>query len=409
MVIPDPRRALARRVYYGWVVAVACFLASVVVFGSSYAFGVFYDAFIDSFGAPRSWLAFVFGLQTALLYVVGIGAGRLIDRHGQRRVAAVSSVILVAGLVWTAFARSYVELLLAFGVVSATGMAGLYIVGYATLPAWFERRRGLATGFAAAGLGAGLVVVPPGADAAIAAFGWRRAMLVVAGFAVVLLAVVVVLLADTPEEVGADSSVEFGDGETDEDEGKIDVRAVVSSAPFLLVLVGWLLVFTPMYVVFSHVVLHASDAGVGRSTGVLAIAVIGVTTTAARIGIGGLSDRLGRTRTFVTGAIVLGSATVGIAVAPTATALLVIAAAFGAGYGACGGLLGAITADLFGNRSLNTLFAILSLAFAISGLFAPPLAGLWFEIADSYRPAFVAAGLLGIAGSGCVALGSARA
>lgn len=448
----DPRAAVADRIYYGWVVVVACFLASVVVFGTTYAFGVFYDAFLEAFDAPRSMLALVFGLQSALIYVAGIGAGRLVERRGQRWVAAISGIVLVAGLVWTALARSYLELLAAFGIVAAVGMSGLYIVGYATLPSWFERRRGAATGFASAGLGVGLLVVPPGADLVIAARGWRTAMLAVAVAVAVLSIAIVSLLADRPEDVGTTRAHEFGRATAENDaeaavednadagvegdagdevdagvegdavaEGDVDaiagsdgrgglpdahLRAVVTSRPFIFVLLGWLLIFTPLYAVLSHVVLHAADVGIGRSTGVLAFALIGVTTTVARVGIGLLSDRIGRATTFVACAALLGGSTVGIGVAGTTWTFLALITVFGAGYGGCGGLIGALTADLFGDRSLNTLFAVLSLAFAAAGLLAPSLAGAWFEVAGSYRLAFVVAGSLGIAGAGCVALGA---
>lgn len=404
----DPRVAIADRVYYGWVVVLACFLASVVVFGTSYAFGVFYDALLEAFDAPRSLLALVFGLQTTVIYTAGIGAGRLVERRGQRWVTAASAVVLVSGLVWTAFARTYLELLVSFGVVAAVGMSGLYIVGYATLPAWFERRRGAATGIASAGLGVGLLVIPPGADRVISAFGWRVAMLVVAGVVALLTLVIVLALVDRPEDVGATRDVEFPDTDgRSTDRGELPagrLREIVTSGPFLLVLVGWLLIFTPLYVVLSHVVLHAADIGLGRSTGVLAVALVGLTTTVARVGIGLLSDSFGRTTAFVACGALLGASTVGIGVVSTTWLFLASITLFGAGYGGCGGLLGAITADLFGNRSLNTLFAVLSLSFAASGLLAPTLAGVWFETVGSYRTAFVVAGALGVAGAASVGL-----
>ncbi|MEF8869218.1 MAG: MFS transporter, partial [Haloarculaceae archaeon] len=179
----DLRRRLAGRVYYGWVVVGACLLAAMATFGTSYTFGVFFDAFIAEFGVGRGPLAFVFGLQTALIYVGSVGAGRAIDRYGGRRVAAVAGLLLSAGLGWAALARSYLELLAAFGVLAGLGMAGLYVVGYATVPQWFERRRGTASGIAAAGSGAGLVTLPGVADSLIASVGWRQALLVVAGAA----------------------------------------------------------------------------------------------------------------------------------------------------------------------------------------------------------------------------------
>lgn len=63
---------------------------------------------------------------------------------------------------------------------------------------------------------------------------------------------------------------------------------------------------------------------------------------------------------------------------------------FGIGYVGSGGLIGAVTADLVGNRSVNTLFAVLSFSLAIAGLISPPTARLWFETQGSYRPAFLA-------------------
>jgi len=405
-----PRRVLADRVYYGWIIALACFLASVAVFGTTYAFGVFYDVFLDAFEASGPLVAVVFGVQTALLYVSGIGVGRVIERYGRRRVAAVSGTLLVGGLVWTARAQSYLELLVAFGVVAAVGMGGLYIVSYATLPTWFDRRRGTASALASAGLGVGLVVVPPSAEAVIDGFGWRAALIALAGLVAALVAVVVVLFADDPAAVGADTSHEFGttDGGRGEpaETDRSAVRDIVTSGPFLLVFAGWTLAFAPVYVVFAHVVRHASATGIGRSVGVAAVAAIGVATTLGRVSIGPLSDRLGRPRTFAGSAVLLSGATAWLGVASGSAQYLAAVALFGVGYAGCGGLIGAVTADLFGNRALDTLFGVLSVSFAVTGLFSPPLAGVWFEAVGSYRLAFVGFGVVGVLGAGCVALGA---
>lgn len=409
-MVSDPRSLLARRVYYGWFVMVACFIAALVVFGTSYAFSVFYDAFIREFETSRALLALVFGLQTALIYSPAVLAGRFVTRYGQRRVSVASSFVLTVGLVWTAFARSYLELLAAFGIITSLGMAGLFIVSYATLPQWFERRRGTATGIAASGLGVGVIVVPPAANAIITTLGWRTAMLAVAGVVALLSLVVILLMADDPADVDAVPSVEFDDYDPQTPDAGLDtskhVRSVVFSGSYALVFAGWLLIWIPIYVILSHLVLHAVAAGVGRSTGVFAVATIGVTTTIARVGIGRLSDLLGRVRTFVACGVIVASGATALAFAPNATLFVTSVVLFAAGYSGCGGLFPAIAADMFGRQSFNTLFGLLSISFAISGLVAPPLAGLWFEYVGSYTPALVAAGVAGLVGAGCVAFGA---
>lgn len=409
------RRRLAGRVYYGWVVVGACLLAAMATFGTSYTFGVFFDAFIREFGVGRGPLGFVFGLQTALLFAGGLVAGRAVDRYGGRRVAAVSGTLLVAGLGWAAFARSYLELLAAFGVVAGLGMGGLYVVGYATLPQWFERRRGTASGIAAAGTGVGLVTLPGAADSLIASVGWRSALLAVAGAAGFLSLLVVLLFADRHDDVGADPSVEFEDGgagtgtslegaATPSPELPAETRETILSTPFLLVFLGWTCIYGPIYVLLSHVVLYATDAGFGRSTGVFAITVLGVTIVLARVGIGALSDRVGRVATFVASGALVGLALFALPLAPTPGAFLGGIVAFAVGYSGTGSLLSSMLADLFGNEGLNTMFGASSLAFGVAGLAAPPLAGFWFEAAGSYDPVFHAVGVVGLLGAGCITL-----
>jgi MFS family permease len=409
-MVPDPRRVLAERVYYGWIIVVASLLATTAVYGTSYAFGVFYDVFIVEFEVSRSLLAGVFGLQTALIYVVGVGAGRAVDRYGQRRIATVSSVLFTVGLVWAAVSRSYLELFVAFGLLSAVGMAGLFVVSFATIPLWFEARRGTASGIASAGLGIGMVAFPLGADTLISTVGWRQAMFGIAIAAGVLCTVFTVLFADRPSDVGAAAGAEFEgespfDAPAGADRGLANYETI-TSAPFLLVFLGWVLLSAPVYVVISHVVSHATSVGIGRSEGVLALTTIGVMATVARFGVGALADRIGRTRTFVASTVFLGAAMVGVALAPTATLFLGAIVCFGAGYGGCGSLFSPLVADLFGHENLNTLFAVMSLAFAVSGLTAPPLAGLWFEAAGSYTGSFLVTGLGALVGAGCVGAAS---
>ena len=408
----DPRLTLADRVYYGWIIVFACTLASIVVFGTSYAFGVFYDAFLREFAVSRTLLAIVFGLQTALLYVSGVVAGRYINRYGRRWTAAVSGCLLVLGLVLAALARSYLELLVGLGIVAAVGMGGLYVIGYASVPLWFEQRRGAATAIASAGLGVGLVVVPPSANTLITTVGWRGAMIVIAVAVGILSAIVTFLFADTPGDVGAASRVDLNGDETQGDtaydvESELNrIRAVITSSRFLLVFTGWVLVFSPLFVLLSHVALHTDNIGFGRSVGVLSITVIGIATTGTRLSVGVLSDWIGRTRTFVFCGAIMGIATVGLAVASTATVLLALVALFGAGYGGCGGLLGALVADLFGNDRLNTLFALMSLSVGVAGIVASPVAGLIFELTGGYALAFLGFGTGGVIGAGCIALGT---
>jgi MFS family permease len=226
----------------------------------------------------------------------------------------------------------------------------------------------------------------------------------------------VLLFADRHADVGADPAVEFedcgaggagtgADGvATPSPELPDETRETVLSGPFLLVFLGWTCIYAPIYVLLSHVVLYATHAGFGRSTGVFAITVLGVTIVLARLGVGALSDRVGRVATFVASGALVGLGLLALPLAPTATAFLGGIVASAVGYSGTGSLLSSILADLFGNEGLNTMFGVASLAFGVAGLTAPPLAGYWFETAGSYGPPFGAFRTVGLVGAGCIVL-----
>ncbi len=427
-------------VYYGWVVVGSCFVAALAVFGTSYTFGVFFDRMLASFGGTRANLSLVFGVQTLVLYVGAAAVGGAVKRHGVRRSLAAGAVLLGVGLVGTSRSDTFLELVASYGVVSALGLSLVYVVGYATVPRWFGRRRGFANGVATSGLGVGLVVVAPAASALIAAFGWRTAYLVLAAGLVAALLAAAAVLADDPADVGADTSGEFpggrgaagpdvsdeaaapdGDGHGDEDRSEVagegrnegeggveaaaragrarDPASVMRSLPFLLVLLGWTCVFASLYVVMGHLVLYVTDAGMARRVGVLAISAVGASTSVARLGVGYLSDRLGRVRIFATCGALMGALLLCLPAATTPALVWGFAALFGVGYGGTGALLSPLAADLFGEHNLERLYGVLSLAFAASGLVAPYLAGLGYEAFGGYDLVFAATGAAGLVGA----------
>lgn len=400
------RRRLAARTYYGWVVAGCCFVAAGALFGMTYSFSVFFDALRRSFAASPARISLVYGVQTFVIFAGAAALGGLLDRIGPRRLLAVGTVLLAGGLVGASYSGSYAALLATYGLVTGLGMGTLYVVAYATVPLWFDRRRGAATGLASAGLGAGLLVVAPTASFLVARYGWRPAYRLLAAGFVVVLAVAAYFAADDPTDVGADPSVEFPDGRSADPivgwRGRLEaVRERVLSPAFGLVVAGWALVYATLYVLVNHVVPFADAAGM-RWAGVATLTVVGVSTSAARLAIGPLSDRLGRVRIFVVCSAVMGAGLLALPFARLPLSLFAVAVCFGVGYGGNGALLSPLIADLFGTEQLGTLYGVASTAFAVAGLLAPPLATVGYGTFGSYRPVFLATGALGLLGAACI-------
>ncbi|MDL5361104.1 MFS transporter [Halalkalicoccus sp. NIPERK01] len=396
------------RIYYGWVVVAACFLGSFVVFGLSYSFGVFFEPILEEFGRSRGVTSVAFGVQSLMLYLGAVAIGVLVDRYGTRRMLAVGTVVLGLGLAGTSQARSLPALVFTYGVVTGLGMSVLFVVSYATVPRWFDRRQGLAGGLASAGLGMGMVVVAPAADALIVRLGWRSALLVLAACSVALLVVATAAIRDepAPEQV---PDREFAGGfdaspRVDLHERLAEVRTIARSPAFLAQFVGWLLIYTTLYVVLSHLVVHIVDLGLSRTVGATAVALIGGASVVGRVAIGHAADRVGRVSTFVVCSTVMGAATITLPALDTAATLLAFAGVYGLAYGGNGALLAPLTADLFGRSNINAVFGLVSVSLGVSGLVSPYVAGAGHDAIGTYSPAFVAAGLLALVGAGAIAV-----
>ena len=394
------------RIYYGWVVVGACFLGSFVVFGLSYSFGVFFERMLAEFGRSRGVTSVAFGTQSLMLYLGAVVIGVLVDRYGTRRMLAVGAAVLCFGLVWTSRADSLLMVVVAYGVVTGTGLSVVFVVSYATVPRWFDRRQGLAGGLASAGLGVGMLVVAPAADALIERMGWRSALLVLAVGVVVLLLVAIAAIRDEPEP-GRAPGREFDDGVRSSErrsfeEQFADITAIARSPAFLSLFIGWALIYTTLYVVLAHLVVHILDLGLSRTVGATAIALIGGTSVVGRVTVGHAADRLGRVRTFAACSAVMGVATLALPVLEAATALFAFAVVYGFVYGGNGALLAPMTADLFGRENINAAFGLLSTSLGMAGLASPSVAGAGHDALGSYTPAFVAAGLAALVGAGAV-------
>lgn len=404
------RQWLARRdVYYGWVVVGVCFLASTVVFGTTYSFSVFFDAFASDFPSSRARLSLMFGVQTFVIYAGAAMAGPAVARLGARRALGAGAVLLGVGLLGTSYSGTFWTLIGSYGVVAAAGLSLVYLVAYATVPRWFARRRGFATGVATAGLGVGILVVAPLSARLIATVGWRTTYRLVAAAAFALLVAAAAVLADDPAEVDADATVEFG-SETPPNPTAdwrtlaAVVRRVATSRAFLGVFFGWVGVYATLYVVMGHLVVYTTDLGLGRWVGATAVGVIGGVTSAARLGIGYLSDHLGRLHVFVACSSIMSGAVLLLPAARTPAAVFAFAVVFGVGYGGNGALLSPLIADLFGPAYLNTVFGIISFAFAIAGLVAPSAAGFGYDLFGSYARVFLTTGAVGLVGAGFIYL-----
>ena len=140
-----------------WRVVVGALLVQVIL-GTVYGFSVFVKPLQGEFGWDRTTTQWAFSLALATFAVVMIPAGRLQDRIGPRPVASIGGVLLGASFILGAFLVSGDRpwsLYVTYGILGGAGIGFAYVCPIAAAVKWFPDRKGLITGLAVAGFGAG--------------------------------------------------------------------------------------------------------------------------------------------------------------------------------------------------------------------------------------------------------------
>lgn len=383
----QPAPASTEEPPYAWVVVWACFGSLAVIFGVAYSFAAFFESFAREFDAQRADVSLVFGLCGLIYFVLGVGGGMLADRFGPR-VTCVSGMVLIAtGLLGTSLSGSMGAVYLSYGVCIGLGIALVYTPAIGCVQPWFTRRRGLASGIASAGIGAGTLVVPLVASGLIAALPWRDAMRLMALGVLVLGAGCAWLMRRAPLAAAPLASAAGGAGgalaAVNTPPG-LTLRETLRQRSFWWLYAATVLAAPTMFVPFAHVSAAARDAGIDNAAAVGLVGLIGVGSLVGRFAIGALADRLGRGLTLVLMQCSMGASYLLWGAADAYAAFAVFALWFGLSYGGIVSLLPALCMDLFGARALASVIGTLYSGAALGNLLGPVLAGQAFDQLGGY-------------------------
>jgi len=403
----DSAPPLPRRLFHGWVVVGAAFIVMFLGFGGAYSFTAFFDALQQEFGAQRGPLSLAFSIAGALWFGIGAVSGPLADRFGPRGTVLAGLAIAGGGLVVAAYAHALWQVYLGYGVGIGAGIGFSYVPSIGAVQRWFVRLRGLASGIAVSGIGAGTLVAPPVAALLIEAVGWRNAYLALAAAILVLGGVAALLVDADPHRRGlAPDNDRLADDAPRPVARGLSLREAASGRAFWLLYLASGCASMGLFIPFVHLALYAEDHGMAHGSAVLLLSLIGIGSIGGRFLLGGYADRWGRRRSY--GAMFLGMAIVMLwwLASVAAWQLVLFALVFGTFYGGFVALAPAVIVDYFGSRHASALIGTLYTSVGIGTLAGPWLAGLAFDLLHSYTlPILASAGFMLAATLCIVALG----
>ena len=387
---PPPALSIEQEPRRGWVVVWACFTALAVIFGVSYSFAAFFEPFAAEFQASRAQVSLVFGASGLLYFVLGAFAGLLADRFGPRLVTSAGMLCIAAALLGGSVAGSMTQVTLVWGIGLGVGLALVYTPAIACVQPWFTRRRGLAAGIASAGIGAGTLVVPLLAAAAIGQWQWRGAMVALAAGVGILGLSASLLLSRAP------AARRPAGGEVP----GMPLGSALRSRRFIWLYLMCLLGAPAMFVPFAHLSASARDLGIGQAQAVGLVGLIGIGSLTGRLVIGAVADRLGRGPTLVAVMASLGASMGLWLLARDYAAFALFALWMGASYGGSVSLMPALCMDFFGARAVSSIIGTLYTGAALGNLVGPWATGRLFDATGSYTLAVAGFGVLALASAG---------
>jgi OFA family oxalate/formate antiporter-like MFS transporter len=140
-----------------WLIAGAAMIMQLCL-GTVYAWSVFKKPLMTAHGWSETATQATFMIMMAVVGTSAVVGGTLVDKKGPRFVATIGGILFGIGTILTGLADqmgSLPLLYLSYGVIGAVGNGFGYVTPIATLIRWFPDKRGLVSGLAVMGFGAG--------------------------------------------------------------------------------------------------------------------------------------------------------------------------------------------------------------------------------------------------------------
>jgi MFS transporter, OFA family, oxalate/formate antiporter len=357
-----------------WGIALAGVIMQ-IAFGAVYAWSVFRIPLTKNFGWTITQVTFTFTLSILMLGFASFVGGLWMRKVGPRKVAITAGFFYGAGVFLSSFSGGHLWwLYFAYGFLGGIGLGLGYIVPVATLVKWFPDKRGMITGLAVAGFGAGALITAPIATRLISTVGVLKTFAVLGIVYFIAVTVSALFMKDPPHgyvPAGWTPSPAQQRQRTAQD---FTLRQALHTWQWYAL---WALLFLNTSAGISIISQAAPMAqeitGVSAATAAGMVGIISIANGAGRFLWAWFSDLIGRRWVFL--AMFLIQAAVFRAM-PHATAFstfttlaFIILLCYGGGFGT----MPAFTADYFGTENVGSIYGLILTAWGFAGVLGPTL------------------------------------
>jgi OFA family oxalate/formate antiporter-like MFS transporter len=372
-----------------WGIALAGIVLQIVL-GSVYAWSVFRAPLTKQFHWTISQVTLTFTISIVVLGIAAFFGGLWLNKSGPRVVGVTGALLYGVGTILASFSGDRLWwLYLAYGFIGGIGLGFAYIVPVAVLVKWFPDRRGLITGIAVGGFGAGALVTAPVATRLIQTVGVLQTFAFL-GIAYTVLGVGTAFFMKNPpagwRPAGWMPSAK-----------EITQRAAVDYT------LGGALRTWQWWALWAILFLNTS-AGISvisqespifqelaKVTVIVAAGMVGIVSignAAGRVVWAWVSDLITRRSTFVVMLLVQAGLFWLLPSITSAGFLTVLCFIILMCYGGGFGTMPAFTADYFGSKNVGPIYGLMLTAWGAASAFGPLLVAHMRQTTGTYRDGF---------------------
>jgi MFS family permease len=353
-------------------------------------------------GTAVGSLAVVFTVANSVGPITMISGGFINDRAEPRFIILAGGILFGGGIFLSGFATSVWMLILTYGLGAGLGLGMVYGCIVSNMVKFFPDHRGLVGGLATASYGICSVIIPPVANALIAANGVTATFRILGILIIVLITAASFFIIRCPSDFVPEGWIQVNTGR---DSGlcKInkDWKGMLSDPVFYIMLALLCCgAFAGLMVISQASSIAQEMIGMSAATAATAVSILALVNTCGRIIAGFLSDKVGIVKTFIG---VFTVSTVGLLIlyfsgTGNIARFYIGISCIGLAFGSIMGIFPGFTALQFGSKYNSVNYGIIFIGFAASGYFGPTIMSAIRTSSGSYRQAFLAGLCFAVAG-----------
>ncbi|ORX70365.1 MFS general substrate transporter [Linderina pennispora] len=388
--VSDESAAPAADTVRGWLVVAGSFVYMMMSIGCVNSYGVYLQVYkISEFpNSSSATLAWIGTMQYAIMCILGVGAGVLIERFDTRWVGAVGTVISGAGLLAASACTTPEQLVATQGVMFGIGGSGLLVAGMSLPSQWMDRYRPLAAGVAVAGSSIGGLWMSFATRAMVNHLGRQWALRITGLLVFGACGAATPLMRRRVDVPRRDKIIDY-----------TVLREFKFVTLFLFGMAGCAGYFLPYSYMPSYSVIVLREAS---SWGASISAFLNVGSFFGRVLTGILAQYIGSMNALLLNTFLSVFSILVLWLPFKNLAVLVVAALiFGFSSGSFVSLVPVVTATLFGIKRLPSILGILFISFCFGTLIGSPVGGRLLDIyghGTDFSPLVIYAGVVYAAG-----------